>query len=253
MAGAVVYASDGLARTDAAGKFQLETRRPQAKGMIWVEKEGFALCEYPALVGAPKQAEVRISLGREELIGGLVVRPDGRPVAGATVMANVKHFEFRAERWSDPRRIILWLPDRGAHRRRRPFRPAGHAARSADRLVGGPASRVPDAQLQRRNPVCRRIDQSQAFSRLLGLGCCGRRIRPVHFRRRRADSIAVKCGRDLPPIRYGPCSDPRELWRIPTDFFDGKAIKKVAKRLKALRGASRWAFGRTNVGCHGRA
>ena len=96
VAGAVVYASDRLARTDAAGKFQLETRAPQANGMIWGEAEGFALCEYPALVGAPKQADVRISLAREELIGSLVVGPDGRPVAGATVMANLKHFEFRA-------------------------------------------------------------------------------------------------------------------------------------------------------------
>jgi protocatechuate 3,4-dioxygenase beta subunit len=96
VAGAIVYASDGLARTDAAGRFQLQTRAPQAKGMIWVEAEGFALCEYPALVDPGKQADVRISLGREELIGGLVVGPDGRPVAGATVMANVKHFEFRA-------------------------------------------------------------------------------------------------------------------------------------------------------------
>ncbi len=96
IAGAVVYASDGLARTDSAGRFQLETRAPQVKGMIWVEAEGFALCEYPALVGPDKQADVRISLGKEELIAGLVVGPDGRPVAEATVTAIVKHFEFRA-------------------------------------------------------------------------------------------------------------------------------------------------------------
>ena len=64
--------------------------------MIWVEAEGFALCEYPALAAAGKQADVRISLGREALIGGLVVGPDGRPAAGATVTAHIKHFEFRA-------------------------------------------------------------------------------------------------------------------------------------------------------------
>ena len=63
--------------------------------MIWVEAEGFALCEYPALVAALTQAEVRISLGREELIAGLVVGPDSRPVAGATVWAMVDHAEFR--------------------------------------------------------------------------------------------------------------------------------------------------------------
>ncbi len=38
---------------------------------------------------------MRISLGREELIGGLVVGPDGRPVKGATVWAMVDHAEFR--------------------------------------------------------------------------------------------------------------------------------------------------------------
>lgn len=87
IAGAVVYTSDAIVRTDAAGAFQLQPRATQAKGLIWVEAEGYALCAYPALAGSAEPGDLRISLVKDEPIAGQVVGPDNRPVAGATIRA----------------------------------------------------------------------------------------------------------------------------------------------------------------------
>ena len=70
--------------------------------MIWIEAEGFALGEYPALNLAAKPGDARIVLASEELITGRVLGPDKRPVAEATSAFMVKHFQFQVPRPSGP-------------------------------------------------------------------------------------------------------------------------------------------------------
>ena len=72
----------------------MQPRATQAKGLIWVEAEGYALCAYPALAGSAEPGDLRISLVKDEPIAGQVVGPDNRPVAGATIRAWFKHSQF---------------------------------------------------------------------------------------------------------------------------------------------------------------
>ncbi len=95
VAGALVYSSDALTRTDATGTFELDPKHTRPRGMIWIEADGYALCEYPAREGAAKAGDARILLQKEEVIAGRVVGPDDRPVAGAVVTLWVKHFQFQ--------------------------------------------------------------------------------------------------------------------------------------------------------------
>jgi beta-lactamase regulating signal transducer with metallopeptidase domain len=100
--GALVYSEDTITRTDAAGAFQLEPKNCRPKGMIWIEAEGYALREYPALGVAAKPGDARIVLASEELIAGRALGPDNRPVADATISVLVKHFQFQVPRPSGP-------------------------------------------------------------------------------------------------------------------------------------------------------
>ena len=83
-----------MTRTDAAGAFQLRPKDARPRGMIWIEADGYALCEYPALDDGSKSQDARIVLSTEAPITGQAIGPDNRPVAGAIVSAMVKHFNF---------------------------------------------------------------------------------------------------------------------------------------------------------------
>ena len=72
---ALVYSEDAMARTDAAGEFQFGPKHTRPTGMIWIEAEGYALCEYPTLERPAKSGEIRIALASEELIAGRALVP----------------------------------------------------------------------------------------------------------------------------------------------------------------------------------
>lgn len=98
IAGAIAFTSDALARTDDSGAFRLEPLGPPRKGMIWVEADGYATAEYPALEGAGDPVDVRVEMVKEAPVVGRVVGRDDRPISGATVRAWVKHYDFRTPR-----------------------------------------------------------------------------------------------------------------------------------------------------------
>jgi beta-lactamase regulating signal transducer with metallopeptidase domain/protocatechuate 3,4-dioxygenase beta subunit len=102
IAGALVYSEDAMTRTDAAGEFQFGPKHTRPSGMIWIEAEGYALCEYPTLERPAKSGDIRIALAREELIAGRALGPDNRPVADAIISVLVKHFQFQVPRPSGP-------------------------------------------------------------------------------------------------------------------------------------------------------